>query len=58
MDETLPILPLPLCKKEGGGGCADPTGWGLHWLTAFPAQGDQWNRRGGEAKIDVEDASN
>lgn len=31
------------------GGCTAPTGWGLHWLTAFPAQNDQWNQSRGSA---------
>lgn len=31
------------------GGCTAPTGWGLHWLTAFPARGDQWNQSRGSA---------
>ncbi len=31
------------------GGCTAPTGWGLHWLTAFPAQDDQWNQSRGSA---------
>lgn len=31
------------------GGCTAPTGWGLHWLTAFPARDDQWNQSRGSA---------
>lgn len=33
------------------GGCTAPTGWGLYWLTALPAQGDQWNQSRGSAYI-------
>lgn len=35
--------------QNSQGGRTAPTGWGLHWLTAFPAQDDQWNQGRGSA---------
>lgn len=48
LDETFPFLPLPPMQNIEGG-CAAPTGWGLHWLTEFPALDNQWNQSTGSA---------